>query len=275
MSLSTPGGTLRMSFEAVTPRLVRVFGPARMNGTKSEVNLVSDDPPLVRFGVRAVLSHRKLTLEHPFWRIVAESTKGYPHPSVLRMNVFFTPTYAVDEDQIAPHGLVGQTFDRSHCVINGRHETYAPPPGNRTYVTRSQGEGGIEGKASDYMVATQFSTQFAYQRFSSVARLPRNISQLLGGSRCRPHLSWRKLTAAGQMVPGLNFQGFDLAVISRRKAPTAATCGAVCKEWRPRGCRAFTFVVTYAKSHNACFLKRDGYEKGALVSAGCKSGVVD
>ena len=110
-----------------------------------------------------------------------ESTVGAPHPGKLRMNIEIKPSYAVDYDPVAPHGLLGQvctcgegrgtyfacvyltrvarlcvqTYDRDHLEINGRKDDYSTlddgrPSASRSGVggrvtTHAKAEGAIEG----------------------------------------------------------------------------------------------------------------------------------
>ena len=61
-----------------------------------------------------------------------------------------------------PHGLLGQSFDSDHIAVFGLIETFDTNP----YTTHYMGEGAIEGNIDDYKVATPYSTQFTFSRFS-------------------------------------------------------------------------------------------------------------
>ena len=48
-----------------------------------------------------------------------ESTVGAPHPGKLLMNIEIKPSYAVDYDPVAPHGILGQV-----CIARGTLPAY-------------------------------------------------------------------------------------------------------------------------------------------------------
>jgi hypothetical protein len=52
-----------------------------------------------------------------------ESTVGAPHPGKLRMNIEIKPSYAVDYDPVAPHGLLGQVCARA-AIARGTLPAY-------------------------------------------------------------------------------------------------------------------------------------------------------
>ena len=60
--------------------------------------------------------------------------------------------------QVAPHGLLGQTFDGDGVAIDGAIDDYSA----KVVVTKAMGEGAIEGVAADYELpsASPFSTKF-------------------------------------------------------------------------------------------------------------------
>ena len=41
------------------------------------------------------------------------------------MNVEIKPTYALRYDPVAPHGLIGQTYDGDALEVNGRRDDYS------------------------------------------------------------------------------------------------------------------------------------------------------
>ena len=112
------------------------------------------------------------------------------------MNVEIKPTYAVDYDAVAPHGLLGQTYDRDNLEVNGRRDDYSRlddgrPAASRTGVggdvtTRAKAEGAIEGRLDDYRVRSDFATAFRFSRFDAASAPVRNASAL-GGSMGRRH----------------------------------------------------------------------------------------
>ena len=102
----------------------------------------------------------------------------------------------MDLDSVAPHGLLGQTFDRDKLEVNGARDDYSRlDDGRRTadrkqrggdVTTKAKAEGAIEGVAADYKMASEFSTNFRFSRFDLIAAPVRNVSAL-GGKVGRSH----------------------------------------------------------------------------------------
>lgn len=82
---------------------------------------------------------------------------------------------------VAPHGLIGQTFDGDKTAIDGAIDDYSP---SEVY-TKAMGEGAIEGTAEEYEVRASdpFSDAFKYSRYHSLAASPRDTSKLAGVRR--------------------------------------------------------------------------------------------
>ena len=80
---------------------------------------------------------------------------------------------------MAPHGLIGQSYDRDGMAIDGKQDLYAA----EVIHTSAMAEGAIEGTASEYKLASKFDTNFAYSRFNAPRAVPRDVSQLLGAKR--------------------------------------------------------------------------------------------
>ena len=97
----------------------------------------------------------------------------------------------MDAEPVAPHGLIGQTFDKDDVAVDGALDDYTgvPTPGGKpgdTYVvTKAMGEGAIEGVAADYEIplSAPFTVDFKYSRFHAREAAPRNISALQGKRR--------------------------------------------------------------------------------------------
>ena len=80
--------------------------------------------------------------------------------------------------RIAPHGIIGQSFDGNKLTVSGKLDKYGDAP---SFTTSAQAEGAIEGVYTDYIVPSPFSTDFRYARFDAQAPImPRNISLLAG-----------------------------------------------------------------------------------------------
>jgi hypothetical protein len=84
------------------------------------------------------------------------------------------------------------------------------------------------------------------------------------------------------VVPGLNFQGFDIRSGTAWRATSIPACYQACLRHatRVRGksgtgppCEAFTFI-TSANVRVRCFLKQSGYSAGAIMLEGTTSGVL-
>ena len=90
--------------------------------------------------------------------------------------------------RVAPHGLVGQSFDGSSLAVDGARDPVPRPGLNLT--TTNMGEGAIEGSWRDYLVGSPFETGFRFSRFNRAEAPPRDVSKLTG----------RKFAVAGAAV---------------------------------------------------------------------------
>ena len=91
---------------------------------------------------------------------------------------------------VAPHGLIGQTYDGDGRPRHGKRDSLemlddgTPTRARRgvggTVTTRANGEGAIEGTAEDYRVKEPFMTNFRFSRFGARAAAPRNVTALRG-----------------------------------------------------------------------------------------------
>jgi len=114
------------------------------------------------------------------WEVSAMS-KPFPnpraHPGKSLLNVKLRTLYDVDKDPVAPHGIIGQSYDRDNMRVDGLTDNYA----DRTEVTTSaMAEGALEGHASDYKMAHRFATNFKFARFDAITAAPRDASLLTG-----------------------------------------------------------------------------------------------
>merc|ERR1712060_75302 len=98
-----------------------------------------------------------------------------------RLDVSIMPRRVISSLKVAPHGLIGQTFDGDSMAIDGALDDYS----SDEVVTKAMAEGAIEGVASDYEIsrADPFSTTFKYDRFSASSAAPRDVSKLSGVHR--------------------------------------------------------------------------------------------
>jgi len=97
-----------------------------------------------------------------------------------RLDIKIHPVADVDATPVAPHGLVGQAYDRDDLKVIGKLDSYKVP--GKLIVTTAMGEGAIEGTADDYIIngTNPFSTEFKFARFGLSFAAPRNVSSLTG-----------------------------------------------------------------------------------------------
>jgi len=90
---------------------------------------------------------------------------------------------------VAPHGLVGQSFDGDDIAVDGKKDRYRELWWRQNaftaneITTEAQAEGAIEGSGDDYKVADFFGTDFKYRRFDALEAAPRSIAALSGTKR--------------------------------------------------------------------------------------------
>ncbi|KAL1496791.1 hypothetical protein AB1Y20_014379 [Prymnesium parvum] len=152
------------------------------NGSKARRTTTIDD-------VAFHFDGQALAVSTPQWSTRAVLQKGKPHPGHLRLAVTIRPLYNVKQSKVAPHGLLGQTYDDDPKPLHGKRDSYAVlDDGTRTderrsaggvVTTRARGEGAIEGHAEMYRVRRPYDTEFAFTRFGRTTHLPaRNVSLL-------------------------------------------------------------------------------------------------
>jgi len=89
-----------------------------------------------------------------------------------------SPLVNVATLKVAPHGLIGQTYDGDGIGVIGKTDDYKTHDNAAT--TSAMGEGAIEGVAADYEMASKFATHFKYSRYGLTQAKPRDISKLVG-----------------------------------------------------------------------------------------------
>jgi hypothetical protein len=142
------------------------------------------------------VNRKVLTVATGEWLTSSQSTVGAPHAGKLRMNIEIKPTYAVDYDPVAPHGLLGQTYDRDAFAVDGRRDDYSRLDSGRSVISRAgaggdvtthaKAQGAIEGTLEEYRMASNFVTAFRYSRFDALASAVRNVTAL-GGTIMKHH----------------------------------------------------------------------------------------
>jgi hypothetical protein len=137
-------------------------------------------------GLRMSLSkdhanHASLLMMDGKWEVSAVAhlyPYNFQNNNKKRLDLTFKPT---STSVVAPHGLIGQTFDGDNLAVDGAQDDYS----GKTVITKAMGEGAIEGTASDYAINPHdpFSTNFKFSRFGAKKVGPRDISKLSGAKR--------------------------------------------------------------------------------------------
>lgn len=115
------------------------------------------------------------------WEMVA-TRSPFPFGKLNRnqslLDVSIKALYDADHDVVAPHGIVGQSFDGDDTAIDGARDSRSGDEG----TTSAQAEGAIEGSMTDYKIHGNdpFSPSFTFSRFDLTAASPRNTTQLSG-----------------------------------------------------------------------------------------------
>jgi hypothetical protein len=129
------------------------------------------------------LKDRTLSVKTPEWITTATSKvmPGIVGASTCAtgrciINVQLVPLFDADHAKVAPHGLIGQSWDGDDVAVHGKTDDYS----RKEVTTMAMGEGSIEGVAEQYEMASGFATDFAFSRFGSTSASPRNVSALSG-----------------------------------------------------------------------------------------------
>jgi hypothetical protein len=129
------------------------------------------------------------------WRIEASARLIWrsTSPGKKQIDLSFSPVrdplaaLSATGKVVAPHGLIGQSYDGDSIAIDGKQDHYkqlwkAQGSGHEI-VTTAQAEGAIEGDGKEYKMDHFFATDFKYSRFSIAEAAPRDISNLGGVKR--------------------------------------------------------------------------------------------
>jgi len=140
---SVPGSTeaadvVRTRRLSIRPKLHATCGRTRIDSDYSSVAITTDEFVTTIVG------------QPMYGRVV-----GPLHRIDMRFRMLTTTP------QRAPHGLVGQGFVGT--PRHGRRDEY-PRSGN--FTTSAWAEGAIDGSPADYVLASPYSTTFAFSRFS-------------------------------------------------------------------------------------------------------------
>lgn len=166
--------TLRLEYAAAHPLATKLS----IDGIES-----LGGPQVTVDNVMIWLKDRTLTLRTPEWLVHATS-KVNPHITnattcatgrcILNLNL--EPLFDTDHAKVAPHGLIGQSYDADELAVIGKVDRYS----YREITTSAMGEGAIEGVAAQYKMTSKFATEFAFSRFGKTSALPRNVSAMSG-----------------------------------------------------------------------------------------------
>jgi len=144
----------------------------------------SEDQPFVSGNVAVKMTGRKVTVTNGVWEMSAH-VSPFPFAQLNKgqvlLNVAMKPLLDVEKDNVAPHGLIGQSWDGDEVDFDGAMDTDR----NEETTTRAQGEGAIEGSLDEYKMGGAHATAFKYTRFDARQAKPRDTSKLKGIRRSK------------------------------------------------------------------------------------------
>ena len=183
----------------------------------SDVQARPGTPALVVDDVTVSMVGKTLTVRTGKWVFTA-TTSSYPfgkletNKNKVLLDVAVMPLYDPDTDPVAPHGILGQSYDGDKIAVDGKLDEQKT--GEST--TAAQAEGAIEGTWEDYIMATPFATDFKYSRFDKTSAPHRDVSKLTGT---------KKKANAAATAGANDYAGADddtRAVLARNLAAEAA-----------------------------------------------------
>jgi len=193
--------TIRAGYDVLKPSSVQLKIPA------GNELLVGPGEAINIGGITFALTKRhEFTISNGQWSITGK-IRYTPYARVnsykKRMDVVISAIGNVDSDPVAPHGLIGQTYDRDTTKVDGKMDNYNVPMNQLEITTTAMGEGGIEGTAGDYVISrtNPFSTSFKFSRYGLTSAPPRDTTLLTG--KASPAMSAIRTGSAGaeQDVP--------------------------------------------------------------------------
>jgi hypothetical protein len=160
--INTPAGEERLSHKSGTFEL-------------ENIQMIMREKKLGSLGSHGMA----LTVTDGRWEVQAWS-KPFPNaaanPGKALLNVEINAKYDADHDVVAPHGIIGQSYDGDGLAVDGAVDDYSVTE----VTTKAMAEGAIEGEASDYKMAGPFATEYRYSRFDATEAKPRDASVLTG-----------------------------------------------------------------------------------------------
>ena len=96
----------------------------------------------------------------------------------VRLDLGITLRVPKESLQVAPHGIVGQSFDGDGIGIIGARDPV--PRAGTNLTTTAMAEGAIEGTWRDYVMASEYDTAFKFSRFGATFAAPRDTTALTG-----------------------------------------------------------------------------------------------
>lgn len=194
-SIRTSSGRLLQLRSVATPTSVANLAFLE-NGVP--VSTMSAGETRVIDDVTIVLDEKSATISTPSWEVACVTVRTETsHFMNLKLS-----QRAVES--VAPHGVIGQSYDGDGIAVDGAQDKYSITPGAET-VTSAQAEGAIEGVHTDYLVDAPFTTEYKFARFGRKAAAPREVKDLFGkklAKRDRRKLSYmlERLVGAGNVA---------------------------------------------------------------------------
>lgn len=153
-------------------------------------------------------------------------SQPYPNavanPGKALLNTQVEALYDADADIVAPHGLVGQSYDGDDAPLNGKLDDYS----GAEVTTTAQAEGAIEGVAADYRMRHKFATRFKYSRFDATIAKHRNVGAILDGQTLPTEANVttpaRSVSAVADLDESDNEAGRDASMPDRTRRRRAA-----------------------------------------------------
>ena len=149
-----------------------------------------DGKPATTVSVNKAFTHQDVRVAHTSAGLIvtdarwtmAATPAHFPYAKKNKkkylLDIQASPLYNSDADPVAPHGIVGQSFDGDGVAVDGARDAEDDAVVERT--TKAQAEGAIEGTVSDYQMEDAFATEFKYSRFNGVPAPHRDVSKLTG-----------------------------------------------------------------------------------------------